>query len=246
MQIIKDIPTFLRDIFRSAHGCQRNIRFRGDNSLRKFVFAHFQAEDHGCHIVVQRGGSCEIDAERGLAHGGASCHNDHLARLQALRHFVDVAESGWYALGDFAVLQSVDLVKGVGDDGADRRVILPHFAGRHFVDFGLRQVDDVFGLGSFGRVAELRYFGAGCDHIAQDGALMDDVGIEGCVGCGRHGCDEAVQIVGSPHFFEVAVFEQLIGYQHRVDGLRCGEQVDDGFVHGLVTRLVEIGDVDHL
>ena len=44
-------------------------------------------------------------------------------RLQALRHFVDVAESGWHALGDFAVLQSVDLVKGVGDDGADRRVI---------------------------------------------------------------------------------------------------------------------------
>lgn len=196
--------------------------------------------------MVQRRSSREINAERGLTHGRSACNDDHLARLQALRHVVDVTESGWHAFGNLAVLQSVDLVEGIGDDGADRRVILPHFAGRHFVDFGLCQVDDVFGLGSFGGVAELCDFGAGCDHIAQDGTLVDDVGIEGCVGCGRHGCDEAVQIVGSPHFFEVAVFEQLVGHQHRVDGLRCGEQVDDGFVHGLVARLVEVGDVNHL
>jgi len=40
-------------------------------------------------------------------------------------------------------------------------------------------------LGSFGGVAELCDFGAGCDHIAQDGTLVDDVFCEDMKACGN-------------------------------------------------------------
>ena len=36
---------------------------------------------------------------------------------------------------------------------------------------------------------------------------MDDVGIERRVRGGRYGSDETMQIVASPHFFEIAVFQ---------------------------------------
>ena len=120
--------------------------------------------------MVQRRSSREINAKCGLTHGRSACNDDHLARLQALRHVVDVTESGWHAFGNLAVLQSVDLVEGVGDDGADRRVILPHFAGRHFVDFGLKfklgyddslDVVGVHGVGGFTGTVLIGFFGEG-------------------------------------------------------------------------------------
>ncbi len=195
---------------------------------------------------MQRGRTREVDAERGLAHCRSSRDDDHLARLQAQRRLVDVAESGHHAFGDLAVLLPFDLVEGVGDDGADRRVILTHLAGRHLVDLGLGEVHDVFGLRAFRGVAELRDFGARGDDVAQDGALVHDVGVEGRVRRGRHGGDEAVQVVGAAHLFQIAVFEQLVGDEHGVDRLGRREQVDDRLVHGLVARLVEVGDVEHL
>ena len=101
-------------------------------------------------------------------------------------------------------------------------------------------------MGSFGRVAELCDFGAGCDHIAQDGTLVDDVGIEGCVGCGRHGCDEAVQIVRAADLVEVAIRQQLVGHEHHVHRLTGGKQIDDRVIDRLMLGLVEIGDVNGL
>ena len=195
---------------------------------------------------MQCRGTGEIHTECGLAHGRSACHDDHLAGLQALRHVVDVAEARRHASGHFAALQTVELVKRIGDDGADRRVVLPHFAGGHLIYFGLRQVDDVFGLRAFCGVAELCDFGAGRDHITQDGALMHDVGVIRGVCGGRNRCDQAVQIVGATHFFQIAFGEQLVGHQHGVDRLGGREQFDDRFVHGLVAWLVEVGHVDHL
>ena len=75
-------------------------------------------------MVVQRRSSREINAERGLTHGRSACNDDHLARLQALRHVVDVTESGWHVFGNLAVLQSVDVVEGY-QGGAQAGETLP-------------------------------------------------------------------------------------------------------------------------
>ena len=97
LQIVEHVPAFRRDIVGAAHGGQRNIRFGGDDTLRQFGFAHFQAEDDGGHAVVQRRRTREVDAERGLAHGRSARHDNHLSRLQTLRHIVDVTKSGRHA-----------------------------------------------------------------------------------------------------------------------------------------------------
>ena len=75
---------------------------------------------------------------------------------------------------------------------------------------------------------------------------MHDVGVIRGVCGGRNRCDQAVQIVGATHFFQIAFGEQLVGHQHGVDRLGGREQFDDRFVHGLVAWLVEVGHVDHL
>ena len=75
---------------------------------------------------------------------------------------------------------------------------------------------------------------------------MHDFGVERGVGRRRHGCDERMQVVGAAHLVEVAVLHQLVGDKHGVHRLRCGEEVDDGLVDGLMLGLVEVGDLDHL
>ena len=45
------------------------------------------------HIVMQRGRTGEIDAQRRLAHGGAPFTTTIPAGLQALGHVVDIAET---------------------------------------------------------------------------------------------------------------------------------------------------------
>lgn len=72
---------------------------------------------------------------------------------------------------------------------------------------------------------------------------MHDVGVIRGVCGGRNRCDQAVQIVGATHFFQIAFGEQLVGHQHGVDRLGGREQFDDRFVHGLVAWLVEVGHV---
>ena len=194
-------------------------------------------------MVVRAG---EVDAERGLAHGRAACDDDHLTGLQALGQVVDVAEAGRHALIDQALLQLVDLVERIVHHRADGRVILAHPAHGHLVDLGLCEVDDILGLRAFGGVAELRDLGAGGDHVAQNGALMDDFGVIRGVGRGGYGGDERMQVVDAADLVEVAVLEQFVGDEHGVHRLRRGEQVDDGLVDGLMLGLVEVGDLDHL
>ena len=48
---------------------------------------------------------------------------------------------------------------------------------------------------------------------------MHDVGVIRGVCGGRNRCDQAVQIVGATHFFQIAFGEQLVGHQHGVDRL---------------------------
>ena len=61
--------------------------------------------------------------------------------------------------------------------------------------------------------------GAGGDHVAQDGTLMHDVGVERGVGRRRHRSHQTVQIIGAAHLLQVTLGEQLIGHQHGVDRL---------------------------
>ena len=195
---------------------------------------------------MQRGRTGEIDAQRRLAHGGAPCHDHHLAGLQALGHVVDIAETRRHAGFQVAVLQLVELFERIVHHRADGLVVLLDASGTHLVDLGLREVHHVFGLRAFRRVAELRDLGAGRDHVAQYRPLMHDLGIVRGVCGGRHERDERVQIVGAAHLVEVSVLHQLVGDDHHIDVLRVREQVDDRLVYRLVLRLVEVGDVDHL
>ena len=196
--------------------------------------------------MVQRGGAGEVDAERGLTHGRTSCDDDHLSGLQALGHVVDVAESGRHALVDETLLQFVQLVERVVDHRADGGIVLTHLAHRHLVDLGLGEVNHVLGLRPLGGITELGDFGAGGDHIAQNGPLMDDFRVVHGIGGGRYGCDEAVQIVRAADLVEVAIRQQLVGHEHHVHRLTGGKQIDDRVIDRLMLGLVEIGDVNGL
>ena len=176
-EIIQRVPPFRRDIVRTAQCDQRNVRFGGDDTLRKFHATHLKGEDDSRHIVMQRCGAREINAERGLAHGRTACDDNHLTRLQALRHIIDIAEAGRHATLDLAVLQFVELVERVMDHRADGRIILTDLTDTHLVDLGLGHIHDVLGLRTFRRIAELRDFRTRRDHIAQNRSLMHDFGV---------------------------------------------------------------------
>ena len=245
-ELVQRVPPFRRDVVGAAQRDQRDVRFGGDDALRQFRLAHLQAEHDGGQAVVQRGGTGEVDAERGLAHGRAAGDHDHLAGLQALRHVVDVAEARGHTAFHIALLEIVQHLQRVLDGIAERRVILPHTAHAHLVDLGLGQVHHVLGLGALRRIPELGDLGAGGNHVAQDRALVHDLGVERGVRGGRHRGHQTVQVVGATDLLQVAGFEQLVGHQHHIHRLRAGEQRDDGLIDGLMLRLIEIGDVDHL
>ena len=200
-EIIQRVPPFRRDVIRSAQRDQRNVRLGGDDTLRKFHAAHLKGEDDSRHIVMQRCGTRKINAERGLAHGRAAGDDNHLARLQALRHVVDIAEAGRHAAFDLAVLQFVELVECIMDHRADGRIILTDLAHAHLVDLGLGHIHDVLSLRAFRRIAELRDFRTCRYDIAQNRALMHDFGVIRGVCGGRDGGDQAVEVIGAADLF---------------------------------------------
>src|SRR5439155_15388298 len=111
------------------------------------VPAHFQGEHHGGEVVLDGGGTGEVQRERGLTDGGARGDDDHLARMQAMRELVEFVEPGGdarHALS--AVAGCLDLVNGGFHDVLERHVVFRGAAFGHGIYLSLGLVDEVFHL----------------------------------------------------------------------------------------------------
>ena len=195
---------------------------------------------------MKGGGTGEVDTQGGLTHGRAACHDDHLPGLKALGHIVDALESGGHTTLCISVLQLVQLLQGVVDHRPDGLVILTDLARTHLVDFGLCHVDDVFSLGPFSRVPQLGNLGTGGDDVAKDGPLVDDFGVVGSVRRRGDRGHQGVEVIGAAYLVQVTGFEEFVGHQNSIHGLRGREEGDDGLINGLMLGLVEVGHVNHL
>ena len=246
VEVVEHVPAAGVDVVGVAHRGERDVRLRGDDALRELDAAHLEAEDHGGLVVLERGRTREVHAERRFAHRGAAGHNHHLARLQALRHRVDLAEAGGDAGFDLAFLDAVDLVERRVHGVAQRHVVLMHLAFAHLVGLGLRQVDHVLCLRAAGVVAELRDLSAGGDHAAQQRALVHDLGVIQGVRGRRHLRRQVVQVVHAANLLQVAAFVELRGHRHAVHGVAGAEHGQDCLVDRLVVRLVEVLGVEGL
>lgn len=108
------------------------------------VPAHFQGEHDCSQVVLDGGGTGEVQRERGLTHGGTCCNNDHLAGVESVRQFIQLVEAGRDAGHAFAaVAGGFDLVHGGFHDVLQRHVVLGGTLFRHRVDLGLGLVDQV-------------------------------------------------------------------------------------------------------
>ncbi len=208
-----------------------------------------QRENHGRHVVPDRGRAREVKRERALADGGAGRDDHHLARVQAVGQGVQVGEAGGDAADAAAVgADRLDLLEGLRHDLRQRVVVLGDPPVGDRVHLGLGAVDEFVGVAVPG-VAELDDPRARLHEPPQDRAFPDDPRVVAGVRRGGHRRDQRVQVRGPADAGQLAAPGELVGDRDRVGGLAPRVQVEDRLVHELVRRAVVIAgpdDLDHV
>jgi hypothetical protein len=168
-----------------------------------------------------------IECER-LTDSRARRDDDQLPRVQSIRQPVEIGETRWYA-GHRAVTtrDRLDLVERRLEQLLEPDEVLGGPLLGDVVDRLLRAVYDVVDVGAAAGVTELDYVGAGLDEAAQDGLLIDDLGVVAGAGCGRHGGHQRVHV------------------GRAADALQLPEPLQLGSDGDCVNRLAATVEVDH-
>ena len=173
---------------------------------------------------------------------GPGRQDDHLTRVQAVGHLVELGEPGRHPAGQTAIGgDRVDLVHGRLQQVLQRDEVLGQAPIGDVVDLGLRAVDHLSDVGAVGaRVAVLHHPGAGLHQPAQQRLLGDDLRVVAGIGRRRHHRDQGVQIRRAADPAQQPATVQLGGHRHRVGRLPAPVEVQDGVVDVLVRRAVEV------
>ncbi|SHU09395.1 Uncharacterised protein [Mycobacteroides abscessus subsp. abscessus] len=219
---------------------------------------HFGRRDHSRGLTV---GVQQLIADPNLAHGGPPGrrgqrrierqrfthtrprrHDDHLPGVQPIGDLVQIGESRRHTLGDAAGRRDrIDLVHRGLQQLFQRHVVFRHPAVGDVVDLSLRPVHHLGHIGALGpRIAVLHHASSRLYQPAQQRLLRHDPGVVPRVGGGRHGGNQGVQIRRTAHPAQLPAPVQLGSHRHRIGGLTPAVEVEDGLVHALVIRAIEV------
>ena len=232
-------PSFVGHLRRVAENIQRNVRLGGEQALRDFLTAHFQAEDDCALVVVNGRIPCEVHSQRGLSHGRASGDDDHLPRLQTVGHVIDVPESGVDSFGDFPLLNLVEMVKHIGGNRIDVLVIGTGIVLADMERLIQGVADDAVGVGIV-RMTHLRYAGADGDDVASFRRVFDHVRVDADIRRGRSIIDELADVVQAANTIKHFPLGQCHAKQCGVNVAMLIGQVADQTINRFVVRLVEV------
>lgn len=235
----------------AADVVQAHLAFGAVEAHGDLVAAHLQGEEGRGHAVLDGDVAGDVQCQGGLTHGRAGADDDELTGLKAVGQRVKVSEAGrdTGCVRD-ALLTRVKIIpKALDvflDEGVAGGVLL---ARQGVLDFGFHRVLYVVEL-PFAGVAQLRDPRSGLNQAAQDRVLVDDLGVVGGVGRGRHGLDQGVEVGRAADPDDLAALGELRSDSDGVDGLVLGVQVPDGVLDRFVVRAVVVpplhGGVDDL
>ncbi|MCY1217862.1 hypothetical protein D9M72_297920 [compost metagenome] len=210
---------------------------------RQLGGAHFHREHRHRQPLFERHVLGDVDRQRGLAHRRTRGQHDHVARLQARGHLVEVVEARAHARDVVRVLGHLGhAVEQLDHQGihALEALLHPRAFFADVEDLLLGFVQDLVD-----RLA-LRIEGVGGDlvggghELAQDGALAHDLGVAPDVARARHVLRERVQVDQPADVVGLAEVLQLLEDRDHVGRLAGIDQPADGRVDQLVLMAVEV------
>ena len=217
-----------------------------EQTLHELLGAHFQTENSDRCTVLRGRMLRDVHGKRRLSHRGAGRDDDHLARVHAVRHLIQLGVAGRQS-GDHSLVlvEFLDGIDGIVDVGLDVRegtleALLPHRK-----DLLLHVVDQGFHIPLL-LVASCRGERADRDHAPEQVFFPQDIkvvlGIRRC----RKECLELRQDSRTSNLLEQVPVSQVLGDRDQVDGLGLLPEFDQGCVDGAVGRMMEVQFINPL